>query len=193
MAIEAAAVRSVGELAGLVRAGGRAEYLMFWGHRPSADGAAGPGCLSQWWPVTFLVGGLSYPSAEHYMMAAKARLFGDAESAERIRRAAGPAAAKALGRQVTGFDEERWAAGRLDVVVTGNLAKFGQHGDLRQFLLSTGDRVLVEASPSDTVWGIGMDAADERATSPDRWTGLNLLGFALMEVRQRLRTGPPAG
>jgi ribA/ribD-fused uncharacterized protein len=186
MAIEAAAVRSVGELTGLTRAGGRPEYLLFWGHRPSAGGEAGPGCLSQWWPVTFLVDGLSYPSAEHYMMAAKARLFGDAESAERIRLAADPAAAKALGRQVARFDEERWAACRLDVVVTGNLAKFGQHGDLRSFLLSTGDRVLVEASRSDTVWGIGMDADDERATSPDRWPGLNLLGFALMEVRQRL-------
>jgi ribA/ribD-fused uncharacterized protein len=75
---------------------------------------------------------------------------------------------------------------RFEVVVAGNMAKFGQHAGLRQFLLGTGDRVLVEASPRDTIWGIGLAAGDERAAGPDRWRGLNLLGFALMEVRQRL-------
>jgi ribA/ribD-fused uncharacterized protein len=191
MAVDAAGVRSVGDLVGLIRGGGQPAYLMFWGHRPSGaggwPGGAGPGCLSQWWPVTFSVDGLSYPSAEHFMMAGKALLFGDAGIAERIRQAPDPGAAKALGRQVGGFDEQRWAAYRFDVVVTGNMAKFGQNAELRQFLLGTGDQVLVEASVRDTIWGIGLAAGDEQAACPGRWRGLNLLGFALMEVRQRLK------
>jgi ribA/ribD-fused uncharacterized protein len=137
--------------------------------------------------VTFSVDGLVYPSAEHFMMAGKAQLFGDPETAERIRQAPHPGAAKALGRQVAGFSEERWVERRFELVVTGNLAKFGQHADLRHFLLGTGDRVLVEASPQDRVWGIGLAADDERAASPQQWPGLNLLGFALMEVRDRLQ------
>jgi ribA/ribD-fused uncharacterized protein len=95
--------------------------------------------------------------------------------------------AKALGWQVRGFDEQRWARHRLDVVVAGNMAKFGQHPQLRDFLVGTGSRVLVEASPLDRVWGIGLVDDDERAAMPERWPGLNLLGFALMEVRSQLR------
>jgi ribA/ribD-fused uncharacterized protein len=120
-------------------------------------------------------------------MAGKALLSGDAETAARIREAPHPGAAKVLGRQVRGFSEQRWAERRFELVVTGNLAKFGQHPDLREFLAGTGDRVLVEASPRDQIWGIGLAADDERAMSPERWPGLNLLGFALMEVRHRLR------
>jgi ribA/ribD-fused uncharacterized protein len=120
-------------------------------------------------------------------LAAKARLAGDAEAAGKILAAPHPGAAKALGRQVRGFDEQRWAQHRFDVVVAGNMAKFGQHPQLRDFLAGTGNRVLVEASPRDRVWGIGLAAGDERAGSPEHWPGLNLLGFALMEVRRRLR------
>jgi ribA/ribD-fused uncharacterized protein len=175
-------VRSVDEL---IEAGGRPDFLFFWGHRPSRDGV-GAGCLSQWWPVTFTVTGHEYRSAEHYMMAEKARLFNDAPAAERIMAAATPKDAKSLGRAVRGFDGARWAAHRFDIVVAGNLAKFGQHADLRDYLLGTGERVLVEASPSDQVWGIGLAAGDPRAADPRTWRGENLLGFALMAVRARL-------
>jgi hypothetical protein len=120
------------------------------------------------------------------MMAAKARLSGDDEAAGKILAAPHPGAAKALGRQVRGFDEQHWAEHRFDVVVAGNMAKFGQHRQLRDYLAGTGSRVLVEASPRDRVWGIGLAADDERAGTPERWLGLNLLGFALMEVRQQL-------
>ena len=120
------------------------------------------------------------------MMAAKALLFGDAETADRIRQAPHPEAAKALGREVRGFDEQLWVQRRFDLVVTGNLAKFGQHVELRDFLLTTGSRVLVEASPVDRIWGIGLAADHEHAASPEHWRGLNLLGFALMEVRHQL-------
>ena len=91
-----------------------------------------------------------------------------------------------------GFDEQRWAEHRFEVVVAGNMAKFGQHPQLRDYLAGTGSRVLVEASPQDRVWGIGLAAGDERAGSPERWPGLNLLGFALMEVRRQLSTSRQA-
>jgi ribA/ribD-fused uncharacterized protein len=185
----AADARSVDELLTVIRDGWQPKYLLFWGHQPtSEDGVVGKGCLSQWWPAAFTVDGVRYPSAEHYMMAAKARLSGDAEAAAQILAAPHPGAAKALGRQVRGFDEQRWAEHRLKVVIAGNMAKFGQHPQLREFLAGTGTRVLVEASPQDRVWGIGLAADDERAASPARWLGLNLLGFALMEVRRQLRT-----
>ena len=182
-----AAVRSVADLIELTEAGGEPEYLLFWGHRPAPGGAAGKGCLSQWWPVSFVVDDVEYASAEHFMMAAKARLCGDDDAEQRILAASSPGAAKALGRCIRGFDEQRWAEHRFGFVVTGNLAKFGQHPELRDFLLGTGSRVLVEASPADRIWGIGLAAADDRAWSPRQWLGQNLLGFALMEVRDRLR------
>ena len=187
MAMNAADARSAGQLRSLIVEGAQPRYLLFWGHQPPADGGVGKGCLSQWWPAAFTVDGLVYPSAEHFMMAGKALLFGDADTAARIRAAPHPGAAKVLGRQVRAFSEERWAERRFELVVTGNLAKFGQHPDLRGFLAGTGDRVLVEASPRDQIWGAGLAADDERAKSPERWPGFNLLGFALMEVRHRLR------
>ncbi|MEY9845112.1 NADAR family protein [Streptacidiphilus sp. MAP5-3] len=181
-----ARARSREQLAALVAAGARPKWLMFWGHRPQKDGSVGPGSLSQWWPCRFTVDGVEYRSAEHWMMAAKARLFGDEASVPAILAARTPAEAKVLGRKVSGFDEERWAAGRFELVVQGNIAKFGQDEALRAYLLGTGNRVLVEASPVDRVWGIGLAATDDAANAPDRWRGLNLLGFALMEARERL-------
>jgi ribA/ribD-fused uncharacterized protein len=93
--------------------GSPADNLLFWGHQPPPAGGVGKGCLSQWWPTEFTVGGVAYASAEHYMMSAKAMLFGDAEMAGQIRRAPHPGAAKALGRQVRGFDDQRWADRRF--------------------------------------------------------------------------------
>jgi ribA/ribD-fused uncharacterized protein len=186
MPVTAADARTVDELVSAIHAGGQPKYVMFWGHQPQPGGGVGKGCFSQWWPSSFSVDGETYASAEHFMMTAKALLFGDAEAADRIRAAPHPRRAKDLGRQVRGFDEQRWVERRFDLVVTGNLAKFGQDPALRDFLLGTGSRVLVEASPVDQVWGIGLAADHEHAASPDHWRGLNLLGFALMEVRHRL-------
>ncbi|MGC9670154.1 NADAR family protein [Planosporangium sp. 12N6] len=162
------------------------ELLFFWGHRPAARGGVGKSCLSQWYPASFDVDGTTYPTAEHYMMAAKARLFGDAAAAEAVLAAPTPDRAKSVGRRVRRFDERTWAAHRYDVVVAGNLAKFQQHPPLLRFLLATGSRVLVEASPDDRIWGIGLSAEAPDAQSPARWRGQNLLGFALMEVRAKL-------
>jgi ribA/ribD-fused uncharacterized protein len=161
-----------------------ANFLFFWGHQPGET--IGKGCLSQWWPSPFVVDGHTFATAEHYMMWGKANLFDDARTAERILAAEHPKQAKDLGRQVRNFDQAAWEAHRYDIVVEGNTHKFGQHDDLRAFLLGTGDRVLVEASPLDRVWGIGLRADDPRAEDPAQWRGLNLLGLALGDVRNVL-------
>ena len=175
------------ELIASLAAGGRVKYLCFWGHTAPHDGAVGPHVLSQWWPAAFEVDGVTYRTAEHFMMAAKARLFGDAEQERAAREAGHPSEAKAAGRLVRGFDGDVWGAHRFDIVVRANVAKFGQHDELRTYLLGTGDRVLVEASPRDTIWGIGLGARHEAAEDPVRWRGENLLGFALMAARAELR------
>jgi ribA/ribD-fused uncharacterized protein len=163
----------------------RAEFLFFWGHTPK-NSEVGKHVLSQWWPATFSIDGQRYPTAEHYMMAQKAKLFGDEETRSRILSAGGPAEAKSLGRRVRGFDEGLWAAGRFEIAVRGNTAKFAQNPELKEWLIGTGKVVLVEASPADTVWGIGLAASDKRALDPRTWRGLNLLGFALMKARADL-------
>jgi ribA/ribD-fused uncharacterized protein len=177
---------SVAEVRAAIADGAQPEFLFFWGHRPRRDGSLGPSCLSQWWPVEFEVDGRRFASAEHWMMWRKAEVFADHEMAGRILAAATPAEAKKLGAQVHGFDSDAWEAERFGVVVAGNRAKFGQHPELAEFLRGTAPRVLVEASPVDRIWGIGLAADDERVADPGRWRGLNLLGFALMQVRDQL-------
>ena len=167
-------------------AGTPVKYLLFWGHTPSADGTITAACLSQWWPAPFTVDGVVYKSCEHYMMAAKARLFGHAEMEAKILAAGHPRTAKRLGRQVRDFEQDRWEEERFEIVVAANVAKFGQNEDLGAFLAGTRDRVLVEASPVDRIWGIGLGRDDPRAKRPSEWRGPNLLGFALMEARERL-------
>ncbi|MET9734003.1 NADAR family protein [Streptomyces sp. NPDC006458] len=176
-------------LIGAVRAGVAIKYLHFWGHRPAPDGRIGAGCLSQWWPSPFSVDGVEYATAEHWMMAAKARLFDDSEAERQALAAEHPSQAKKAGRLVRGFDERVWQRERFGIVVEGSVHKFTAHPGLREFLLGTGQRVLVEASPVDRVWGIGLAATDQGAWDPERWQGPNLLGFALMEARERLRDG----
>ncbi|WP_026212410.1 NADAR family protein [Longispora albida] len=179
-------METVAELRQALASGARPKYLHFWGHRPQRDGSVGAGCLSQWWPSRFEVDGLVYATAEHYMMWSKATLFGDDEIAAKTLAASTPGAVKALGRQVRGFQQELWEAERFRIVVAGNAAKFGQDAELGAYLAGTGNRVLVEASPVDRIWGIGLAADDPRAGNPQQWRGLNLLGFALMVVRNGL-------
>ncbi|MFI6869516.1 NADAR family protein [Nocardia sp. NPDC050406] len=176
------------ELIDAVAAGARPEYLFFWGHTPTPGHTVGRWVLSQWWPVEFVVDSVKYRSAEHFMMAEKARLFGDEEMRARVLDSETPADAKKLGRAVRGFDEAVWRNHRYDIVVRAGIAKFGEHQELRDFLLATGDTVLVEAAPRDTVWGIGLGAENPQATDPTRWRGENLLGFALMDARTILAT-----
>jgi ribA/ribD-fused uncharacterized protein len=163
-------------------AGERLKYVFFWGHQPGKNGVTAS-CFSQWYAAPFVVEGQHYPTAEHFMMAEKAALFGDQATRAQVLQASNPGAAKALGRQVCGFDETAWLENRFSIVTRANEAKFSQNVELGQFLKMTGSRVLVEASPVDRIWGIGLAQDDEKVNNPDQWRGLNLLGFALMQVR----------
>lgn len=167
-------------------AGATPLYLFFWGHT-AKGGLVGDACFSQWFPKTFSVEGQSYATAEHFMMAEKARLFGDDDVLAQILVAGSPGAAKALGRKVRLFDDKRWREERTAIVVRGNLAKFSQNEPLKKHLLKTGETVLVEAAPRDQIWGIGLGANNPKSSDPAQWRGLNLLGFALMQVRDALR------
>lgn len=174
------------------RAGERFEFVFFpdcgsWTDPPTAS------CLSQWATTPFESDGHGFRSAEQAMMHGKAMLFGDQDMADRILAAKTPFQAKSLGSKVRGFSEEVWARHRFRVVVEANLPKFARIESLGRFLDSTGDAVLAEASPTDPVWGIGLDQFDASAERPDRWPGANLLGFALMEVRAILRAEPSRG
>lgn len=163
------------------------DYLFFWGHTPSKDGTITKACFSQWWQSPFDVDGVTYTTAEHWMMANKAKLFGDLEMIDKILNVNSPFDAKKLGRQVKNFDPKIWGDNCFDIVCEGNYHKFSQHSLLKQFLLNTGNSILVEASPRDRIWGIGMGQNNENAKNPLMWRGRNLLGFALMEVRDKLR------
>ncbi len=117
------------------------------------------------------------------MMAEKAALFDDQEIRAQVLQAPTPNAAKALGRKVRGFNDQRWLQHRYDIVVRANQAKFSQNPELDEFLMRTGSRIIVEASPVDAIWGIGLAQDHADVNDPNLWKGLNLLGFALMQVR----------
>lgn len=173
-----------------IDAGKQCSYLFFWGHRKKR-GAVTVSCCSQWYPAPLTIEGISYPTAEHYMMAGKARLFGDQESLANILAARTSEQAKELGRKIKDFKQEIWDKQCFEIVVRGNLAKFAQNEDLKLWLLATAPGVLVEASPVDSIWGIGLHKKDPQTSDPRRWQGRNLLGFALMRVRDELAQAAP--
>lgn len=164
----------------------RLKYIFFWGHRKRKDGQINQSCFSQWWEADFEVDGITYQTAEHWMMAGKAKLFDDDEIFQKIIECESPAEAKKLGRKVRNFDNEKWLENRYEIVKKGNFYKFAQNEELKEFLLNTGERILVEASPVDPIWGIGLAQDAKGIENPETWKGLNLLGFALMEVRDEL-------
>lgn len=189
--------RSVDALEAALASGGEATWLYFWRHRDTDSVNPGPGVFSQWFPSPFVVDGETYATAEHWMMAGKARLFGDHDMAQAILADDSPARAQRRGRKVRGFRQPVWEAHRFELVVQGSVHKFTSTPVLRNFLLGTGPSVLVEASPMDRIWGIGLVEGDAVGVPPSDWRGLNLLGFALMEARARIAAdsgedAPPA-
>jgi ribA/ribD-fused uncharacterized protein len=170
-----------------MKQGEKIRFLFFWGHQPSKDGSIGQSCFSQWWVAPFKVDGIVYKTAEHWMMAGKARLFNDENMLEQILEAITPADAKKKGRLIKGFDPLCWDTHKYGLVVTGNEYKFNQNQKLKEFLLKTNDSVLVEASPVDKIWGIGLAIDSPVIGDPLQWKGENLLGYALMEVRDKLK------
>ena len=152
------------------------EFVLFWGGWPS-----------QWCKARFVVDGVAFNCCEQYMMAEKAAVFGDMEAHGRILASSNPKQQKAIGRTVRGFDEQVWNSVCRGIVYAGNLARFSQNEAMRADLLATGEKTIVEASPTDRIWGIGLAPDDERALDRTEWRGTNWLGVALMQVRQTLR------
>ena len=162
------------------------KYLFFWGGKSNKPYIT-KACFSQWSNHSFEVNGVKYANAEQFMMAGKARLFDDSEILKSILKTSDPREIKALGRKVKNFDAKIWDKKKLDVVIEGNLAKFSQDPKLFDFIIETKDKILVEASPYDRIWGIGMKEDHPHCQTPSKWKGENLLGVALMIVRDILK------
>ena len=164
----------------------RDDFVFFWGHTDRKEDV-NKSCLSQWYMCSFVVDNVSYNCAEQYMMAEKARIFGDDDTWQQIMASYDPMTIKKLGRKVRNFNAYVWKKNCQQIVKRGNLAKFSQNQKLLEYLLGTGDKILVEASPKDTIWGIGLAEDASEASNPRLWQGENLLGFTLMEVRDMLK------
>jgi ribA/ribD-fused uncharacterized protein len=152
------------------------KFIFFWG-----------GTYSQWCPSTFTIDGVEYNCAEQYMMAKKALMFNDFDAYREIMLEKNPATQKAIGKTVRGFDKEKWEKYCLDIVTDGNYAKFTQNPEMKKELLGSGNREIVEASPEDRIWGIGLHESNPDVLDKSKWRGTNWLGIAIMRVRQRLR------
>ena len=153
------------------------KYIFFWG-----------GTFSQWAPSEFEIDGVKYVTAEQYMMAKKALLFEDVDSYNKIMSTKGPKEQKALGRKVKNFNKDKWEAVCREIVYDANYAKFTQNPKMMAELMATGNREIVEASPEDKIWGIGLHESDFRVHDKSKWQGTNWLGEAIMQVREKLRT-----
>jgi len=151
-------------------------HIYFWG-----------GIYSQWAKVKFNDGEKEFSSAEQYMMYRKAVTFNDLEAAEKIMKTNDPKKQKAIGRTVKNFDPDVWSNMSLAVVTLGNFFKFSQNPKLYKELLATGDKTIVEGSPYDKIWGVGLAWDDPKILDEANWDGQNLLGIAIMETRFLLR------
>jgi len=151
------------------------EFHFFW---------SGP--FSQWYPSRFTIDKIVYETAEQYMMAEKARLFKDDETLRKILKTKNPKEQKALGRQVKNFNPNVWNAKAKNIVYDGNRPKFKQDKRLLKILFETSPKTLVEASPFDKIWGIGLAEDDPRAQKRETWQGTNWLGEVLTQLRNDL-------
>ncbi|XP_070564198.1 N-glycosidase YbiA-like [Ptychodera flava] len=165
-------------------AGDTEKYTFFWKIQSP---------FSQWHPATFVVDDVTYSCAEQYMMHQKAVLFHDEEMAKKILETDKPKAMKAFGRKVKNFDPKLWSDRCRGVVKRGNMAKFSQNSDLKAKLFATKPNILVEASPRDRIWGIGLGASNPMAQKKATWRGKNWLGYTLTEVRDELMQGGSDG
>lgn len=164
---------SLRELRNRIAQGETFEYRFFW-----------KGPFSQWVTSNFTEDGVRFRTAEHYMMYRKALLFGDKKFAAEILRVSHPREAKDLGRSVRNFSEDKWVGHREEIVYQGSLLKFTQNPDKMEDLMATQGKILVEASPEDQIWGIGFEDNHPSALQPEKWKGLNLLGFTLTRLRE---------
>ena len=165
--------------------------VLFYGSKPMVkDGTIleeNKHWFSQFYDCMFKEDQTWYSCAEQYMMAEKARLFGDDEAEKKIMAAEKPRSMKAHGRKVRKFDQETWDLNKESIVFKANWLKFSQDRFAHDLLLKTKDRIIAEASPRDRVYGIGLGADHKDSGDYTKWRGQNLLGVALMKVRKALR------
>ncbi len=155
------------------------KFVFFWKlHHENEE-------FSNWYPRDFVIEGIKYNCVEQYMMAKKAILFGDITIYQEVMKETDPGKCKDLGKLVRNFDSATWDSCKREIVFNANYAKFIQNPDLMAKLKATGDATLAEASPLDKIWGIGMTADDPDSRDPNKWKGDNILGFILMELRQK--------
>lgn len=152
-------------------------YLFFW-RETSANGFC-----SNWYPAPFTRDGKLFPTSEHYMMYHKALLMEDSECAAKILQTDSPKIAQKLGRKTKTWDEQLWIDNRERIMLEACTLKFKQNTELQTLLIKTHPKILVEASPFDKIWGIGLSASHKDAANPKKWKGLNLLGKTLVQVR----------
>lgn len=150
-------------------------YEFFWG-----------GIYSNWAPSDIVVGDKTFNCVEQYMMYKKAEVAGDTESMQAVMNTQMPNEQKAIGRRIKNYDDAKWAAVRYEIVKEAIRAKFTQHADLKEKLLASGNKHIVEASPYDVVWGIGMGEDHPDRFDESKWRGDNLLGKCIMDVRAEL-------
>ena len=167
--------------------GKKHDFCFFFRPYPAREDSVAQNCFSQWYMADFRSIERTFCCMEQYMMASKAELFDDPNIREQILESRDPKQIFDLGRKVRNFDQKLWDRAKYSIVLNGNWCKFSQNKNLRTFLLSTGECVLAEASPYDGIWGIRLPASSPDAQDPMKWQGQNLLGFALMEVRDELR------
>lgn len=157
------------------------DYIVaFWGPEDKN------GVFSQWYCSDIIIEGSTFFCCEQWMMYKKAILFQDYEIAEKILRSKSPREIKALGRKVKNFNQAIWDENKENIVFEGNFAKFTQNSYLYAQLMNTNGKIIVEASPYDRIWGIGLSANDPRIYDTSKWQGKNLLGNIIMEVRHSL-------
>ena len=150
-------------------------HIYFWGSE-----------FSNWYPCLFIYKGHRFNNSEQAFMWEKAMFFDDDEIAAKLLKETNPKYAKALGRKVRNFDQEMWAVASYPAMIAVNYDKWSSSSHLRELLISTHPKTLVEASPYDKIWGVGLAKDDDRILDKNNWLGMNLLGKALMNVRTEL-------
>jgi ribA/ribD-fused uncharacterized protein len=142
--------------------------------------------FSQWYKSNFKVDEITFNCAEQYMMYKKAMLFDDVETANKILKTKNQREQKQLGRMVRNFNQAVWDKNCKDIVYKANWEKFTQNKELKKILLETKGTILVEASPNDTIWGIGLSIENPDRFDKSKWKGKNWLGEILTDVREKL-------
>lgn len=147
------------------------------------------GIYSNWYPCKIYdeFSKLNFENTEQAFMWYKANLFKDDEVKKQIELTGNPKLVKQLGRQIKNYDDVIWNEARFGWMLAVNLMKFSQHQYLRQALIETGTRTMVEASPLDKVWGVGLDENNPLILDERNWQGQNLLGKVLMRVRESIQ------